>query len=123
MSEMDQVFKSLADGLKAFAKAIETIADRIEASPGPGAAPRSYGGPAGQDKSYQAPKRKQTKKEKGGTDTQVVYAIIERNPDGVDVESIGDETGFDRRKIYNAIYRLKKQDMIKSEKKGVYTIL
>lgn len=122
MSEMDQVFKSLAEGLKAFARAIETVAERIEASPGAGAV-RGYEGSARSGQGVQPPKRRQTKKEKGGTDTQVVYAIIERHPDGVDVESIGDETGFDRRKIYNAIYRLKKQDMIKSEKKGVYTVL
>lgn len=49
-----------------------------------------------------------------------VLSIITRSRKGVDTSTLRNKTGFDAKKIWNIISRLKKQGKVKSEKKGVY---
>ena len=37
------------------------------------------------------------------------------------MDELSEQTGFDTKKLNNIIYRLKKQNKIKSVRKGVYT--
>ncbi|MBN2126250.1 MAG: hypothetical protein JW821_18265 [Deltaproteobacteria bacterium] len=59
---------------------------------------------------------------RGGATTAMdqVLAIVKRSKKGVTTTQIKNKTGFNDKKIWNAINRLKMQDMIKSERKGVY---
>ena len=61
-------------------------------------------------------------KEKPGkvTATSSVSDIIMNSRKGVSTSQIKERTGFDEKKIWNIINRLKKQGKIKSEKKGHY---
>jgi len=49
-----------------------------------------------------------------------VFKIIKRYRKGVDVSTLMEKTGFNRRKIYNNVKILKKRGKIKSAGTGVY---
>ena len=60
--------------------------------------------------------RKATKKTAG----ENVFAIIEKNKKGVDTNTLSKRTGYDVKKIWNIINRLKQQGKVKSAKTGIY---
>jgi len=49
-----------------------------------------------------------------------VLAIVKRSRKGVDKATLIKKTGFEGRKIWDIIYKLKKEGKIKSERKGLY---
>jgi hypothetical protein len=59
-------------------------------------------------------------KPKRVTATSAVSDIIMKSRKGVTTAVIKEKTGFDEKKIWNIINRLKKQGKIKSAKKGYY---
>lgn len=76
--------------------------------------------PASKSALKETSKPKATSKPGPKTDTGKIYRIISRSPNGVTVDSLSKESGFDRQKIYGIVSRLKKQDLIKSPQKGFY---
>ena len=54
------------------------------------------------------------------TAADTTFAVIKRSKKGVSVAELMKKTEFDLKKIYNIIYKLKKQGKIKSVEKGVY---
>lgn len=57
---------------------------------------------------------------KESTAMDMVYDIVARTKKGVDTGTIKEKTGFNDKKIWNAINRLKTQGKIKSARKGIY---
>jgi hypothetical protein len=57
---------------------------------------------------------------RGITATDAVYEIIKRGRKGVTTTQIKRETGFDDKKIWNVINRLKTLRKIKSARRGIY---
>jgi len=55
------------------------------------------------------------------TKMDVVLRVIRRARKGIDTATLLKRTGFDKRTISNALYKLKKDNKIKSLKKGSYT--
>jgi len=54
------------------------------------------------------------------TATDKIFAIIKRSKKGVNTETLMKKTGYERKAISNAIYKLTKQGEIKTVAKGVY---
>ena len=54
------------------------------------------------------------------TAADTLFGIIKRYKKGVDVATLMEKTGFNRRKIYDNVKLLKKQGKIKSSGIGVY---
>ena len=52
--------------------------------------------------------------------TQIVYDIIQKSAQGIDIAALMKATGFDQRKIHNITFRLKNQGRIKSGGRGMY---
>ena len=52
--------------------------------------------------------------------TQIVHDIILRSAQGVDINTLMNQTGFNQRKIYNITSILKNQGKIKSVERGIY---
>jgi predicted transcriptional regulator len=48
-----------------------------------------------------------------------IFAIIKRSK-GVNIETLMNKTGYERKTVYNVIYKLTKQGKIKTVAKGVY---
>ena len=49
-----------------------------------------------------------------------VLGFIKRSRKGIDTATLMERTGFNQKKIFNVVYKLKKQGNIKSVGKGVY---
>jgi len=83
---------------------------------------------AAKAKKKAAPKKKAAKKavkkpmrkKKSASAIDTVYSFINRTKKGVNTATLMKKSGFDQKKIYNIIYKLKSQKKIKSDKKGVY---
>jgi len=56
------------------------------------------------------------------TAIDAVLAVIKRSKKGADTATLIQKTGFNEKKIFNNVYKLKKQGKIKAEKKGFYKI-
>jgi len=65
-------------------------------------------------------KKGATKKPAKSTAIDTIMEVITRSRKGVDIATLKRKTGFDNKKIYNVIDRLKRQGKIKSARLGVY---
>ena len=129
MKELQSVLNIVSDGLKTLAKGVEAIAEKVdEAAKSQGAVkPKRKKSSAATKKvkTVKKPVQKATRKkeEKPATDTDKILGIIGRSKNGVSTAAIMQKTGYNQKKIANIIYRLRKQQKIKSVAKGVYTKL
>ena len=128
MPELEQLLATVSEGLKALAGGIEEIAQRIETlgdAKGKGAVGKKKAAkpaPAKSKKKPPAKKRKSApkKKAKPKTATDTVLAVISRTPKGIKTSDIKAKTGFDEKKVYNIVFKLKQQGKIKTIRRGVY---
>ena len=129
MKEQDALFKIVGSGLRVLAGGIQAVAEKIDGLAGarqegqemPDSGP--VGRPTEKSRPHSTtirvtPAPSETRQAKSATD--VVLAVIEASGDKVDVDRLMQETGFERRKIHNALYRLKNQGKIRNVEKGVY---
>ena len=70
-----------------------------------------------------SPRRRSVQAGKGRTATSMVFGIIKKNRRGATTAQIRNGTGFDEKKIWNVINRLKSQRKIKSARRGIYVTL
>ena len=139
MKELQNVLNIVSDGLKALAKGVETIAEKVNEAAKSQAAPEAPSKkPAKTAKAAKTAKTaKTTKKEKpapkpartakkseagAATDTDQVLEIIGRSKKGASTAVIMEKTGFNQKKVANIVYRLRKQNKINSVEKGVYAM-
>ena len=122
MIELQNLLKSVSDGLKTLAKGIEEISAKVdEASKSKGTVSSKRKKPAiAKSKSKTAQKRPAKKITKQPPASETVMKIIGRSKKGVSAAAIMEKTGYDRKKVANIIYRLGKHGKIKSVKKGIY---
>jgi hypothetical protein len=66
-------------------------------------------------------KKAPVKKALKETAAETVLKIIAGSKKGVNSATLMDKTGFDKKKIANIVFKLRKQGKIKSVDKGVYT--
>ncbi|MBW2489699.1 MAG: hypothetical protein JRE65_00940 [Deltaproteobacteria bacterium] len=129
MKELQSVLNIVSDGLKTLAKGVEAIAEKVdEVAKSQGVVKPKRKKPSTATKKVKPvkkPVQKATgKKEvKSATDGDKVLAIIGRSKKGASTAAIMQKTGFNQKKIANIIYRLRKQQKIRSVEKGVYTKL
>ncbi|MBW1767382.1 MAG: hypothetical protein JRJ65_10070 [Deltaproteobacteria bacterium] len=67
-----------------------------------------------------ATKKSVAKKAKGVAAIDTIFAIINKRKKGVNTATLKKNTGFDNKKIYNIINRLKQQGKVKSARLGIY---
>jgi predicted Rossmann fold nucleotide-binding protein DprA/Smf involved in DNA uptake len=115
MKEYDVIIKTVAEGLRSIAQGVEKIAEKLEES-APKKQPKAK--PARKTKAKPAPKKAPAKK---ATAADTVLAIINRSKKGVDSATLSEKTGYDKKKIGNIVFKLRKLGKIKSVNKGVYT--
>jgi hypothetical protein len=130
MKELESILKIVSDGLKTLAKGVEAIAEKVDetaksqkpAKPTPKKAPKPAKKPAKKSKTAKKTVRKTAGKKagEGVTASDNVFGIIARSSKGVAMAEILEKTGYNQKKVANIIYRLKKQNKIKSVEKGVY---
>ena len=52
--------------------------------------------------------------------TKIVYDMLRKSDRGMDIAALMQATGYDRRKVYNVAFRLKKEGKIENAGRGVY---
>jgi len=67
-----------------------------------------------------APKKATSKEVAPATASDTVFAIIKRSKKVVGTAALMEKTGYNQKKIYNLVYKLRKQGKIKSVGNGVY---
>lgn len=132
MKEMEVLLKTVSDGLKILAQGVKVIADKLEtfAEQSQGEAARSPGrrvpvretpkGPPTGRKPRKTAKLPSSPGKTGVTASVKVYEAISREAGPVEIDLLAKKTGFDKKKLHNILFRLKKQGKIESVSKGVY---
>ena len=123
MKELESILKIVEEGLRTLAKGVTAIADKLDefAEPPEKAKPKrktARKAPAGRAKNEKP--RKSTPKGKKRTAADTVLSAIGRSRKGVDTAALMQKTGFDRKKIQNTVFKLKKEGKIKNASKGMY---
>jgi hypothetical protein len=141
MKEIEKVLMVVAEGLKAMALGINSIAERVneivkEPAPPVKKAPAAAKAakpatrkkratktsrPAASGKAAAKPARK--KKAKGGTKVtaiETVFRMFADSEDGIDTAAIIKATGFNAKKVANLLYKLTNQERIVRVGRGRY---
>ncbi|MGA9479535.1 MAG: hypothetical protein WBV21_17295 [Desulfobacterales bacterium] len=141
MKEIEKILKSVSDGLKLVSQGILSLAEKVnEAAKSMGTTEKSTAkrtAATGKPKSKTKTKTKTSKKSTPGvkavqrkkaagaqamTAIDTIFDIVKKSGKPVDMAMLREKTGFESKKIANILFKLKKQDKIKSVGKGVYTI-
>ena len=126
MKEIEVFVKTVVDGMKVMAQGIETLAEKLDTIAKSRFDEKAKAEPARKAPAKpkkvvkKAAKKAVPKKEKPATAVDTVLGIINRSKKGVDTDTLVKKTGYDKKKVANLVYKLKKQGKIKSDGKGVY---
>jgi predicted Rossmann fold nucleotide-binding protein DprA/Smf involved in DNA uptake len=113
MKEVQSLLKLVSDGLKTLAEGAEAIAEKIDEI----AEAQDVEKPKGKRPVKRAPRKKEAK---SMTAADTVLKVISRSKKGVSTSKIMEKTGFTRKQVYNIVFSLKKQGIIKNVGRGVY---
>lgn len=126
MKEMEIFVKAFGEGLRTLAQGVHAIADKLDSyvdtsddgdfEPEPAA--NDYNPPEAAEKT---PDNTVSQKKPATTATAMVYETIITATKPITMDELGEQTGFNTKKLNNIIYRLRRQNKIKSVRKGVYT--
>jgi len=132
MKEMEMLLKTVSDGLRILAQGAKIIADKLEtfAEENKGDAARSPGRrvpvretpdepPAGK-KPRKAAKRPVAKGKRVVPASDRVYEAMSRMNGPAKIDLLAEKTGFNKKQVHNALYKLKKQGKVENVGKGVY---
>ena len=112
--------KKLKKDLQAVKKEINVLIKKTESLLKAVEKPESVKKAKAKPAKVKAVKKAPVKKAAPANAADKVLAIINRSKKGVDTEILMQKTGYERKKIFNLVYKLKKQGKIKSPEKGVY---
>jgi ATP-dependent Clp protease ATP-binding subunit ClpA len=131
MKELDMLIKTVADGLKSMAQGVEKLAGKVESisksldgsvkQKAPAKPKRKVSAKPTKKATRKTSKKQAADKSKPITAAETVLTVIKRSKKGVDTNTLMKKTGYDRKKVANIVYKLKKQNEIKATAKGVYT--
>ncbi len=126
-----EIVKAVVEGLRSISQGVEAIAKKLENSfteekPKKKSAATRKAKPKSSGKRTKAKTqrtaiKKIVAKKRPPTALDSVLTIVNRSKKGVDVETLAKKTGFDKKKISNILYKLKKAGKIKAIGRGVYT--
>jgi hypothetical protein len=121
MKEFDVALKAVVDGLRSIAQGVEKLAEKLEESTPKKQAKSKPPRKTAVKPKKAAPKIAPVKKALKETAANSVLKIIAGSKKGINSATLMKKTGFDRKKIANIVFKLRKQGKIKSVDKGVYT--
>ncbi len=111
MTQLKKDLKAVAKDLKKLTQKADKMTKRLE---------KLEKAQAAKKPKAKAVKKAVAKKPAKLSASGTVLAIVKRSRKGVDKATLIKKTGFEGRKIWHIIYKLKKEGKIKSERKGLY---
>ena len=127
MKEMEVFVKAFGEGLRTLAQGVHAIADKLDSFVESSAGDRDFEPEPVTDDDFsseaaeEVPEPTAFQKEPAVNATEVVHETVVSAANPITMEELCDRTGFDRKKLNNILYRLRKQGKIKNVSKGVYT--
>lgn len=134
MNEIGDALATLSTGLKTLAEGIKVISKQVNQME----LEKKVSSPTNSTRRVsiksssknQGSKKTQSKKnlvslnntELPKTASDTVYELIKNSNNGVNYAKVVENTGYNKKKIANIFFNLKKQGKIKSVSKGVYTL-
>ena len=119
MKKMKDQLKSVSKSLVSLAKQVERLTTQVnKLQPAQKAAPKKSS-----SKRKVAAKKMTVKKTGPARSTTVldsVFNVIKRSRKGVTIAVLKSKTGLDSRQLSNALYKLSKKGMVRTESRGVY---
>ena len=132
-SEIKRIFQISGYLIRSFSNGLEAIAKHIEGMTRPPfvqtPAPQTHHENKSPETTRSSGRQSPPKPEKatttnsktpGTTKTDTIMGVINSAEDSIDVDTIAQETGFDKNTIRSTASRLKKQGKIRSTKQGIY---
>lgn len=122
MKRLKKDLQSVVKGLKTLMRKTEKIGKELDRLGEKQIARKPKRRTAAESKAAKkkAPQKAAGGRATGSTATGVVYNLIAKRKRGVNTTLIKEKTGFNDKKIWNVINRLKAQGKIKSGQRGVY---
>ncbi len=125
MKQLQKSLQSVVKTLNALAKKLDAISSKLDAPAKPGPKPKAVKKAAPKKVvKKRAPKKvvkkSAPKKAAAPTAAQTILKIIGRNKKGLNTAALIGKSGFNAKKVQNTVFRLKKQGIIVTPKKGVY---
>jgi hypothetical protein len=125
MKELETFLQNLADGLRSLAGVIENLADKTgqirEINQNGNENQKNT--PAVKVKTDNNNKRRKIiRTGKTTTAAETIFQVIKSQKAGIDTSDLIKETNFEEKKVRNIIYKLKKQNKIKTAKRGIYVV-
>ena len=129
LATLSMGLKTLADGITAISKQVKDGDNNKIDSQIKTALKRPSQKISAKTKSEKKTQGKKSARNNGGnnksakvkTASETVLELVKNSNNGVDYAQIVDKTGYNKKKIANIFFNLKKQGKIKSVSKGVYT--
>ena len=127
MKELETFVKTVGEGLRTLAQGVHAIADKLDRYvdlPGDGDSEPEFE-PAvdhniDAEATEETPENMDSREKPEMNATAVVYEKVSSSKGSISMDELSKETGFEKRKLNNILYRLKKQGKITSVSKGVY---
>lgn len=123
MKELENFLQTVAQGLRSLATVVDTLAEKAEQFQNCGCFEQETQGVSQTMKSGSGNgggRRKIIRPGKPSTASEAVFQVIQSKKGGIDTSDLIKETRFEEKKVRNIIYKLKKQNLIKNAKRGVY---
>ena len=130
LATLSMGLKTLADGITAISKQVNDAENIKMDSHMKSALKRPSQKISAKSKSNKKTQSPKTAKRNGGnnknqkakTASETVFELVRNSNNGVDYSVIVEKTGYNKKKIANIFFNLKKQGKIKSVSKGVYSL-
>jgi predicted Rossmann fold nucleotide-binding protein DprA/Smf involved in DNA uptake len=132
MKEMEMLLKTVSDGLKILAQGVKIIADKLETfAEQNGSDAAGYPGkpvrvhevrvkPSAKKAPRKTAERPVAKGKRAVSVSDKVYEAMSRINGPVEIDLLAKKTGFNKKQVHNALYKLKKQGRVENVSKGVY---
>lgn len=116
MKQLKKNLQSAVKTLNVLAKKLDAISSKLDAPAKPEPKPKAVK----KDAPKKVVKKSAPKKAAAPTAAQTILKIIGRNKKGLNTAALIGKSGFNAKKVQNTVFRLKKQGIITTPKKGVY---
>ena len=130
MKELETLMRTFGEGLRTLAQGVHAVADKLDSYVASSKGDADYGIDPDSAVDHDIPPEAAEEnaetvgfqQKPGASATEVVYETILGAAKPVTMGELSEKTGYDRKKLNNILYRLRKQDKIKNVSKGVYTV-
>ncbi len=120
MKQLQKDLQSAAKALNTLAKKIDAISKKLGGDKKTAPAKTSPAKATRKPATSKTVKKSAPKKAASVAAPDAILNVINRHEKGVSMATLKEKTGFNTKKVQNAVFRLRKRGKIKSPKKGVY---